>query len=74
MKYFKVKPENDQLQKFYKRKCTGILIANELYTSKEVEKIFISISFDKCFDIINVNPKKTLFFFGARFESKLNNY
>ena len=72
MKYYKVKPESDQLPKWYKGKRTGFLIANELYTEKESEKIFIRIAFNDCFDIVEISSKKTFWMFGARFGIKLS--
>lgn len=60
MKYYRIKEEHDN-----KKRIDGsILVGNELYTEKEVEKYHIPISY--C-DIIEVSRKKTYFFFGARF-------
>lgn len=72
MLYMKVKPAADQ---FVINKKFDILIANELYTIKEFEKIryeFLKIGGsttvlkDK-FELVNISRKKIYFFFGARF-------
>lgn len=72
MLYLRVKPEADQ---FVIDKKHNILIANELYTVKEFEKIrynFMKIGGapsklkDK-FEYIDIPRKRTYFFFGARF-------
>ena len=46
----------------------GILIGNELYTVKEWEKLVLKyrVSEAVC-DIVNISPKETYWFFGARF-------
>ena len=70
MMYYKVKVEHDNERKFvyvgseYKMKQDGILIANELYTSAERNKIANSNRF---FDIVEISKRKTYRFFGARF-------
>ena len=60
MKYFKVVPAGDQ------RTIKGktILVANELYTQKEVNKYKIPLAY--IFEV-DIKPKETYFFFGARF-------
>lgn len=71
MTYYKVKPEYDNrcyyrtLGRTHKRTLAGFLIANELLTEKERNKITVS---DEYFTIVNINPHRTYFFFGARFE------
>lgn len=60
MLYFKVKKEFDQKR----RKDNSILIANELYTKKELEKYSIS---SNAVDSIEISKKDIYFFFGARF-------
>lgn len=64
MKYFKVKPEFDN-----KPRLDGsILIANELYTEREVKRFGIPT----CrLDSVEVHPKDTYFCFGARFMSEV---
>lgn len=66
MKYYKVKPEFDQKQRFSKSgKSYSIFIANELYTERELEKIgALHLPY---FDIVNIPKQKIYFFFGARF-------
>lgn len=60
MKYYKVKPENDQ-----RRRCDGsILIANELYTEKELNRYKIAAA--RC-DVVQIPKTAVYFCFGARF-------
>lgn len=61
MLYYKVKPECDQK----KRHDGSILIANELYTPKEKERLEIS---DKTVNPVQVSKRSVYFSFGARFE------
>lgn len=73
MKYFKVNPASDQT-KCRLRYKQQILVANELYTEKEVQKAinnnWISSEFtEKHFTPVQCSPKNTYFFFGARFQS-----
>ena len=59
--YYKVKPECDQ-----KKRCDGsILIANELYTPREKERLAIS---DEAVNSVQVSKRSVYFSFGARFE------
>ena len=60
MLYFKVKKEFDQKR----RKDNSILIQNELYTKKELEKFEIPLN---RVDTIEISKKDIYFFFGARF-------
>jgi len=60
MLYFKIKKEFDQ----EKRKDNSILIQNELYTRKELEKYNIPLN---RVDTIEVSKKDIYFLFGARF-------
>lgn len=60
MKYYKIKQDYDNKR----RKDGSILVGNELYTEKELEKYNIPTSY--C-DIVEVSRKDTYFFFGARF-------
>ena len=59
MKYYKVKPEFDS-------KYIGqhVLVADELYTSKEMEKLHIK---HNCCEVVEISRNKTYWFFGARF-------
>lgn len=72
MEYYKTKPEYDNKTRYKwnnHRQCVpdSILVANELYTPKEFEKLAMSPAW---FDKVNISKKRTYFFFGARFESK----
>ena len=74
MLYYRVKKEYDNKRKFrYTNKekthvkSDDILIAGELYTQKEREKLHHK---NDCFDLVEVPKNKTYFFFGARFEMK----
>lgn len=75
MIYYRVKPECDQTPRIkfhryaHKRVQDGIFVANELYTSRELDEFYIP--FDKVLDIFDrVVVKKTevYWFFGSRFE------
>ena len=73
MKYYKVKADCDQLPIVTDGKYKGVLIANELYTAKQADKIFTNwMSYQHCFDIVNISAKRTVYIFGARFETKLS--
>ena len=72
MLYYKIKENCDNLQiwktnnkPYYELK--HFVIANELYTQTEKDKYNIP---DSWCDTVNVNPKDTYFFFGARFALK----
>ena len=72
MLYMRVKPDADQ---FVVSKNHDILIANELYTIKEFEKLrynFMKMgrgtaALKDKFDLVDISRKQTYFFFGARF-------
>ena len=64
MKYYRVLKTSDQT----KRK-TSILVANELYTEKEVLRYGID---KKHLQQVELNKNNTYFSFGARFESGKN--
>lgn len=72
MLYMRVKPDADQ---FVINKKHDILIANELYTIKEFEKLryeFLkmgrgTVELNNKFEIVDISRKQTYFFFGARF-------
>ena len=70
MKYYRIKPEYDNAR-LLKRAFDGILISNELYTVKEWEKLVLKyrVSEAVC-EPVNVKPKETYWFFGARFQNK----
>lgn len=72
MLYYRVKPESDQTKPSILGKNT-ILIQNEIYTAAQVDKAIksglVSESFvEKHLTPVNVSPKNTYYFFGARFE------
>ena len=60
MTYFKVKPGFDQ----FPRKDGSILIAHELYTTREMERY--GINPNAC-EEVQISKRKVYFFFGARF-------
>lgn len=71
MQYYKVKPQYDNKQRFVyvghsnlKIRPNGILIAHELYTPKERERIAMKEEF---FERVEISRKKVYWFFGARF-------
>ena len=65
MIYYKILPKFDQTR----RKDGSILVANEIYTKKEVLKYNINpIHFFE----VQISKFKTYFFFGARFEEMQN--
>jgi len=76
MKYYKVKPEAGNVRysvvKNGHREWAGILVGNELYTAREWFnlKTRTQTNLDRYADEIECNPKKTYFFFGARFMMK----
>ena len=73
MKYYKVKSDRDQLPIVTNGKYKGVLVANELYTDKQIYKIFTNwMSYQLCFDIVEISAKRTFFCFGARFETILS--
>lgn len=75
MKYYKVKKEYDNLQRYNGKTVNfdGVWVANELYTKKELKKLangglYINL---KYFDVVEINKNKTYWFFGARFAEGL---
>jgi len=70
MLYYKVKPSADQTRKNVN--TSDILIANELYTAKEIKRFALidSVYVTNYFDKINLSSKKTHFSFGARFANQ----
>lgn len=69
MIYFKVKANADQKP----RSDGSILIADELYTAREMEKYHINLA---NVDPVRETPKHTYFCFGARFSTnpELHNF
>lgn len=71
MTYYRVKPEYDNRANYryvgnsnLKIKRDGILIAHELYTPRERERLAVK---DSAFDKVEISRKKVYWFFGARF-------
>ena len=71
MKYYRIKPQYDNKIRYtwnnhHQGVSNGILIANELYTPKEYNKLAICPDW---VELVEVSKKKIYWFFGARFES-----
>lgn len=62
MLYYKVKSKHDNIY----RSDGSILVANELYTSKEIERFKIPAV---AVEVVKVSKRDICFFFGARFEN-----
>ena len=74
MVYYKVKPQYDNIPRYVyvghsnlKIRRDSILIAHELYTPRERERVAMK---DEFFDRVEISRKKTYWFFGARFASE----
>ena len=72
MLYYRVKPENDNKNRYKFRRgggleIDGIFVENELYTPKEISKYLGGVSM--C-DPVHVSKKQVWFFFGARFSNE----
>lgn len=72
MKYYRVKPEYDNVTRYKLNRhgvCVpdSVLVGNELYTSVERSKI---ANRSQMFDVVNISKSNTFFSFGARFEMK----
>lgn len=72
MTYYRVKPQYDNKQRFVyvghsnlKIRPDGILVANELYTPSERERLAMKADF---FDKVEISKKKVFWLFGARFD------
>ena len=73
MIYYRVKPEKDNVPKRKKGSFAqdGIYIGNELYTETEWRKHCAThIHTEGITEPVNVSPKETYWFFGARFQDK----
>ena len=74
MKYYKVKKECDNKCRtnWKKRAYAGIWVGNELYTEKELEKLYYSGVWVPCevFDVVEIPKSRVFWMFGARFEKK----
>lgn len=77
MKYYRVKPQYDSkclcvIKRGKYVNCGDILIAGELYTVKEWEKVIKSHVFGcspaNCVEAVEVSKNKTFWLFEARFE------
>ena len=62
MKYYRVLPLYDQRLKNPKSRDGDIYIANELYTTREIEKQRLNVA---CMELVDI--PKIYWFFGARF-------
>lgn len=77
MTYYRVNSAFDNVQIIKNRKISGFLVANELYTEKELEKLLNGARLrghgikatSQAFEKVEINKNKTYWFFGARFES-----
>lgn len=74
MTYYKVLPHADQIQKGI-RFVNSFLVANELYTAREVEKAIQAGRIDNAFvhnhlKRIKLRKNDTYFLFGARFTNR----
>lgn len=70
MTYYRVKPQYDNFRLIRDHKYHGILIANELYTDKELIKKSILFCYGvqpDFFEKVEISRKKIYWFFGARF-------
>jgi len=72
MQYYKVKPQYDNKTRYtwnnhHQGVSNGILIANELYSPKEFEKLSICPDW---VEVVEIPKNKIHWFFGARFENE----
>lgn len=70
MLYYKVKDDSDQVKASIRFK-DDFLIGGELYTVSEINKAigkrWVDVTFvERHFDTVNIPPRETYFFFGAR--------
>lgn len=70
MKYFKVNTNADNTRKNVNK--TDILVKNELYTEKELQKFapIWSLYVKSYFTVVEISKKDTYYFFGARFSKQ----
>jgi len=76
MKYYKVKPEHDNKRrwKFHKGgglEIDGVMLGNELYTPKEVNKY---LGLAACCEVVEIPKSKIYFSFGARYSTVTGGY
>lgn len=70
--YYKVKPEYDNFALYdcNARKYKGVLVGNELYTERELEKrniLNMRGVRPEMFELVKLSPRKTYFMCGVRF-------
>ena len=70
MKYYKVSRDIDRIPRRYNSK-RDFLVRNELFTPGEVKKYSIPMVY---IEEVDVKPKETYFFFGARFSDKYGDW
>ena len=75
MKYYRVKPQFDNLYVNPRTRDGNILVAYELYTETEIKKMINkglrNYSFiHDIFEVVEIPKSKIYWLFGARFESK----
>lgn len=71
MIYYRVQKEYDQFPQNPKVRDGNILVANELYTEKEFNKL--PFVYAGAFERVEIPKNKTYMFFGARFETDWRN-
>ena len=72
MKYYRVKPQYDNQTRWtwnnhHQGVSNGIIVANELYTPREFEKLAM---YHGWFEVVEISKGDIYTCFGARFESK----
>lgn len=65
MLYYRVKEQCDNKNIYKRSRYMGFLIARELKTQKELDKI--PTLYHSCFEPVEVSKKAIHYFFGARF-------
>lgn len=69
MKYYRVRPEYDQrpryVWKYFQGVPDGVVLAGELYTPKEYERLAMCPAW---FEEVNVSKRNIYWSFGARFQ------
>ena len=68
MKYFRVPEKLDNLNIYHDGKYKGFLIRNELFTEREIDRLFPWVK--NKLEEVEIKKSKTHWFFGARFESE----
>jgi hypothetical protein len=66
MKYYRVREMYDQFPQNPRIRDGNILVANELYTEREFNKL--PFVYAGAFEIVEIPKNRTYWFFGARFE------